>query len=154
MTLFTGSQANREPSPRLKILVADDDNVNRHLMQVLLTQAGYQVAVASNGLEAFEAVKRQKFDIVFMDLRMPVMDGLEASRCIRTWENGSQHTLIVALTASYFPDGGRQLFEAGIDNYIPKPFELKHMQQILKAGAIPAAQDFPPGEALDTGHNL
>jgi CheY-like chemotaxis protein len=132
MSLFTGSQSDSGTSPRLKILVVDDDVLNRSLMQVLLTHAGYRVAVASNGLEACNVIKYQRFDIVFMDLYMPVMDGMESSRCIREWENGGQHTFIIALTASYLPDEGRELFEAGIDDYISKPFELEYIQRILK----------------------
>jgi len=122
--------ADKETSP-LKILVADDDVLNRRLMKVLLTHEGYQVDVAANGLEAFDAIKFKKFDIVFMDLRMPVMDGMEASRRIREWENGGQHTFIVALTASYLPEEGQQLFEAGIDNYISKPFQMEHIKRLL-----------------------
>jgi CheY-like chemotaxis protein len=67
-----------------------------------------------------------------MDLQMPVMDGIEASRRIREWENGGQHTFIVALTASYLPEKGHILFEAGIDNYVSKPFEMEHIHQLLK----------------------
>src|SRR5512138_612837 len=114
MSPFTGNQPAHGNPPRLKILVVDDDLSNRQLMQVLLSREGYQVEVAADGMEAFNAIKHQRFDIVFMDLRMPVMDGLEASRCIREWENGGQHTFIVALTASYLPEEGQKLFEAGM----------------------------------------
>jgi CheY-like chemotaxis protein len=79
MNLPENNAFEGEQVPRLKILVADDDPLNRHLMQVLLGREGHEVEVAANGLEAFDAVKFQKFDIVFMDLQMPVMDGMEAS---------------------------------------------------------------------------
>lgn len=118
--------------PPLKVLVADDDILNQRLMKVILAREGHVVDVVSNGLEAFDAVKFQKFDIVFMDLRMPVMDGIEASQRIREWEHGGQHTFIVALTASYLVEEGQRLFEAGIDNYISKPFEMEHLQRMLK----------------------
>lgn len=121
-----------EKIPSLKVLVADDDILNQRLMQLLLKHEGHVVDVVSNGREAFDAVKFQKFDIVLMDLRMPVMDGIEASHRIREWENGGQHTFIVALTADYLPEEGQRLFEAGIDNYIPKPFEMEHLQRMLK----------------------
>jgi len=129
MNLFTGSQSNGE---RTKILVVDDDLMSQHLMQVLLTREGYQVDVASNGLEAVDAIKYQEFDVVFMDLQMPGMDGMEASRRIREWENGRQHTLIVALTADYLADKGQRLFEAGMDHYLSKPFEVQHIRRILE----------------------
>jgi len=117
--------------PHLTILVVDDDELNQRMMRVLLTREGHQVEAASNGLEAFESIKSREFDIVFMDLQMPVMDGVEASRKIREWENEGRHTFIVALTASYLPEDGQKLFEAGIDNYISKPFELDHIQRML-----------------------
>jgi len=118
--------------PHLAILVVDDDELNRRMMNILLTREGHQVELASNGLEAFNMIKLRRFDIVFMDLQMPVMDGVEASQKIREWENGGARTFIVALTASYLPERGERLFEAGIDNYIPKPFELIHIQRMLK----------------------
>jgi CheY-like chemotaxis protein len=121
-----------EKIPSLKVLVADDDILNQRMMQLLLKHEGHVVDVVSNGLEAFDAVKFQNFDMVLMDLRMPVMDGIEASQRIREWENGEQHTFIVALTAGYLPEEGQRLFEAGIDNYIPKPFEMEHLQRMLK----------------------
>lgn len=116
----------------LKILVADDDDLSRRLMRVILTHEGHRVEVAANGLEALEAVKKNQFDIVFMDLHMPDMDGMEASRQIRDWESGDSHTFIVALTASYLPEIGQALFDSGIDNYISKPFEVEQIQKLLK----------------------
>ena len=118
--------------PHLAILVVDDDELNRRMMHILLSREGHKVELASNGLEAFNMIKSKKFDIVFMDLQMPVMDGVEASQKIREWESGGVRTFIVALTASYLPERGEKLFEAGIDNYIPKPFELDHIQRMLK----------------------
>ena len=118
--------------PSLLILVVDDNEINRQLMSILLTRQGHRIDVASNGLEAFEAIKVKKFDIVFMDLQMPVMDGIEASRRIREWENEGVHTFIVALTAGYFPEDGQKLFEAGMDNYLSKPFQVEHIQKLLR----------------------
>jgi CheY-like chemotaxis protein len=80
-----------------------------------------------------------------MDLQMPLMDGFEASRRIREWENGNQRTYIVALTASYMPEEGQKLFEAGIDNYISKPFEVEHIHELLSI--IARSEHFtPPAE--------
>jgi DNA-binding response OmpR family regulator len=78
---------------------------------------------------------------------MPVMDGLEASSRIRQWENGGQHTFIVALTAKYLPEEGYRLFEAGIDNYIPKPFEVAHIERMLKY-SIAARSIFSPNQKV------
>ncbi len=143
MALGKADNAGNHGIPHLRILVVDDDELNRRMMHILLTREGHHVDLAANGMEALDAVKYHKFDIVFMDLQMPTMDGVEASRRIRQWENGGLHTFIVALTASYLPEEGHQLFEAGIDNYISKPFEVDHIQRMLNlisktAHAFPA----------------
>jgi CheY-like chemotaxis protein len=144
MTPSENDPADNATMPTLKILLADDDPLNQRLMQVLLGREGHEVDVVSNGLEAFDAVKFKKFDLVFMDLQMPIMDGMEASRRIREWENGGQHTFIIALTASYLPEEGHRLFEAGIDNYISKPFQLDHIERMLKYSAAARAIVPPP----------
>jgi CheY-like chemotaxis protein/HPt (histidine-containing phosphotransfer) domain-containing protein len=132
MDLSAAKKSDIDGISSLTILVVDDDELNRRLMSILLKREGHHVDVASNGLEAFDAIKVKKYDIVFMDLQMPVMDGIEASRQIRAWENGGAHTFIVALTASYLPEKGQILFEAGMDNYISKPFEVEHIQRLLR----------------------
>src|SRR5512143_3474386 len=132
MALGKTSKLEDPEIPHLRILVVDDDELNRRMMKILLTREGHHVDLASNGMEALDAVKYQKFDIVFMDLQMPTIDGIESSRRIREWENGGMHTFIVALTASYLPEEGQKLFEAGIDNYIAKPFEIEHIQRMLQ----------------------
>lgn len=153
MSLLTGSPSNSEGGTCLKILVVDDDLLNQQLMRILLTREGHHVEVASNGLEAFNAIKLQQFDIVFMDLRMPVMDGIQASHCIREWENGVRRTFIVALTAGYLPDERQRLLEAGMDNCIAKPFEVRHIQQVLKdrvdVRAFPSAPAMVSSDVLD-----
>ena len=131
MGLNNSTQSDRSNVPSLKILVVDDDDLNRRMMQVLLKREGHQIQLAANGMEAIEAIKNNEFDIVFMDLQMPMIDGIETSRRIRDWEEGTKHTFIVALTASYLPEQGQELFEAGIDNYISKPFEVEHIERML-----------------------
>ena len=132
MSLVLDQPLEAEKALSLKILVVDDDALGRQLMHLILTKEGHRVDVAANGLEALEAVKQNQFDIVFMDLHMPDMDGMEASRQIRAWEKGNSHTFIVALTASYLPEIGQDLFEAGMDNYISKPLEVAQLQRLLK----------------------
>jgi two-component system sensor histidine kinase/response regulator len=126
--------SNNVTNSALSILVVDDDALNQRMMHLLLKRDGHLVECVSNGLEALEAVKTQSFDMVLMDLQMPVMDGVEASRRIREWEGEGGHTFIVALTASYLPEKGRELFEAGIDNYMSKPFDVDHLRHILQYG--------------------
>jgi CheY-like chemotaxis protein len=149
MDFIADNQSAAEKTPQPKILVVDDDVLNQRMMKILLSREGYQVDLASNGLEALDAIKIQKYDVVFMDLQMPVMDGIEASRRIREWENGGRHTFIVALTASYLPEQGHVLFEAGIDNYISKPFELEHIQRLLKYSLAPQPAEASQPASLD-----
>lgn len=132
MGLILDQPLEYEKALSLKILVVDDDPLGRRLMHLILTNEGHSVDLAANGLEAVEAVKRNRFDIVFMDLHMPDMDGMEASRNIRAWENGGSHTFIVALTASYLPEIGEALFDSGMDNYISKPLDVEQLQRLLK----------------------
>lgn len=152
MDVTADNQSGTEKIQQPKILVVDDDSLNQRMMQVLLSRDGYEVDVVSGGLEALEAVKNKRYSIIFMDLQMPVMDGIETSRRIRAWENGGRHTYIVALTASYLPEKGQELFEAGIDNYVAKPFQLEHIQRLLKYSlSTPSADsmvDESPGELL------
>jgi len=110
--------ANESNNSTLSILVVDDDELNRRMMQLLLKREGHSTQCVSNGQEAFDAVKNGFFDMVLMDLQMPVMDGVEASRRIREWEDGTKHTYIVALTASYLPerDHLRNILQYGVEN--------------------------------------
>ena len=132
MGLLLDQPLEAEKALSLKILVVDDDALGRRLMHLILTKEGHYVDVAANGLEAVEAVKQNRFDIVFMDLNMPDMGGMEASRKIRDWESGDSHTFIVALTASYLPEIGQSLFDSGMDNYISKPLDVAQVQRLLK----------------------
>ncbi len=126
--------SNIVTKPSLSILVVDDDELNQRMMRLLLKRDGHMVECASNGLEAVNAVKSQVYDMVLMDLQMPVMDGVEASRRIREWESDGAHIFIVALTASYLPERGQELYQAGIDNYMSKPFDVSHLRNILQYG--------------------
>lgn len=125
------------PSPeaeQLKVLVVDDDEMNRRMMNLILSREDHYVELASDGFEACELATKNSYDIILMDLQMPKMSGVETSRRIRALENGSNGAYIVALTASYLPEKGDELFQAGIDNYIAKPFDIMHLRQMLKHG--------------------
>jgi CheY-like chemotaxis protein len=123
------------------------------MMRLILKREGHLVESAFNGVEAIEAVKSKSFDIVLMDLQMPVMDGLEASRRIREWENGKERLFIVALTASYLPEKGRELFEVGIDNYLAKPFAVEHLRHILQYG-LESRKSYPVSEVVEPATEL
>lgn len=107
----------------LRILVVEDVEMNRLLAVTLLKQAGHSVAAVADGAQAVEAVGRERFDAILMDINMPVMDGLEATRAIRAMPGPESRVAIVALTANTFPDDIAQCYEAGMDCHVPKPID-------------------------------
>ena len=100
----------------LKLLLVDDDELNRRMMGLLLSGEGYDYETASNGMEAVEAVQTGEIDFVLMDLQMPQMDGYEATSNIRAWETetGHTHIPIIALTAMLFAEETKQCLAAGM----------------------------------------
>jgi len=117
---------------KLQILVTEDNHVNRRLLTRLLEKRGHQVTTAGNGCEALEAIKKQNYDLVFMDVQMPEMDGMNATGKIREEEKISGgHLLIVALTA-HAMKGDRELcLAAGMDDYMTKPIQQPDLDAIL-----------------------
>jgi len=116
------------------ILVAEDNFINQKLIKQILLRYGVSVELANNGLEAFEKRKNKQYDLIFMDIQMPVMDGVEASHEIVNYEKEEElaHIPIVALTANAL-DGDRERFMSeGLDEYIPKPIETNELLFILK----------------------
>jgi signal transduction histidine kinase/CheY-like chemotaxis protein len=108
----------------LRVLVAEDNPVNQKLMTHLLHRRGYSVTLADNGARAVEAVKRQVFDLVLMDVQMPEMGGFEATRIIRMAETSSGGRLpIIALTAHAMKGDRERCLEAGMDDYLSKPIK-------------------------------
>jgi CheY-like chemotaxis protein len=113
----------------LRILLAEDNVVNQKLALRLLQQMGYRADVASNGIEAVECVERQTYDVVLMDVQMPEMDGLEASR--RIVAKGPQRPRIVAMTANAMAGDREMCITAGMDDYITKPIRVDALVQAL-----------------------
>jgi two-component system sensor histidine kinase/response regulator len=116
----------------LKILVAEDDDQNQAMMKLILVRQGHRVKSAWNGLAALEAVKSENFDLVFMDVQMPEMDGLEATRQIRRWENNKKHIPIVILTGSVPQTITEEYKNAGADTFILKPFDVKRITLLIE----------------------
>jgi PAS domain S-box-containing protein len=112
-----------EPASRvLRILLAEDNPVNRQLTVALLARRGHDVAVAENGRQALEALERDSFDLVLMDVQMPEMGGLEAVARIRERETGKDmHLPVIALTAHAMPRDRERCLAAGMDGYLAKP---------------------------------
>jgi two-component system sensor histidine kinase/response regulator len=112
------------------VLLVEDNFVNQKVAVRFLERLGCTVEVASNGAEGVAACQERQFDIVLMDLQMPVMDGMTATRKIRDWET-SRHTPIIALTANAMT-GDRELCEAaGMDGYLTKPIEVERLRSVL-----------------------
>ena len=113
---------------RLRILLAEDNPVNQKVAKTILEKHGFQVIIANNGKEAVELLTKESFDLVLMDVQMPEMDGLEATRKIR--ELGIK-TPIVALTANAFEEDRKRCFEAGMDEYLSKPIKIEELLNII-----------------------
>jgi signal transduction histidine kinase/DNA-binding response OmpR family regulator len=123
----------REPSSSLRILLAEDNAVNQRLASRLLEKRGHCVVVAGNGREALEALEKESFDLVFMDVQMPVMDGLEATAAIRKKEGAIGNRLpIVALTAHAMKGDREKCLAVGMDGYLTKPIRPQELDEILK----------------------
>ena len=118
---------NRNP---LRILVAEDNPVNQMVVLRILAKLNYSVDLATNGVEVLEALDRQYYDIIFMDLQMPEMGGLEATeKIIEKW--GESHPTIIAATANVQQEDQAACFAAGMDDYIGKPYALEQIQAML-----------------------
>jgi PAS domain S-box-containing protein len=125
-------QDARDPDDVLSILVAEDNLVNQRLAVRMLEKRGHRVSIAANGLEALEALSRKAFDIVFMDVQMPEMDGLTATSVLRQREQGSQtHQLVIALTAHAMKGDEDRCLAAGMDGYLTKPIQAQALDEIL-----------------------
>jgi CheY-like chemotaxis protein/anti-sigma regulatory factor (Ser/Thr protein kinase) len=132
----------------LRILLAEDNVVNQKVAVRLLERMGYRPDVASNGLEALEAVHRQRYDVVLMDVQMPEMDGLEASRRITSEVDAAKRPRLIALTANVLKGAEQTCLEAGMDDYLTKPLDLVHLRDaLLRCDAQRSSGEFTPTAA-------
>src|SRR2546423_1539097 len=117
----------------LRILLAEDNTVNQKLALLLLQRMSYRADIAANGLEVLEALQRQSYDMILMDVQMPEMDGLEATRAIHeSWPTEQQRPRIVAMTANAMQDDREEWLAAGMDDYLTKPIQVKALQAALE----------------------
>ncbi|HEX4234166.1 MAG TPA: GAF domain-containing protein [Caldimonas sp.] len=130
--MFDSEMAARHP---LRILLAEDNVVNQKLAMRLLQQMGYRADLASNGIEAVESVQRQAYDVVLMDVQMPELDGLDATRQICALM-AARRPRIVAMTANAMQGDREMCLEAGMDDYLTKPIRVDRLVEVLNAVPI------------------
>ncbi|WP_187263980.1 hybrid sensor histidine kinase/response regulator [Pontibacter beigongshangensis] len=132
----------------LQILVAEDYPINQLLAQMVLEKLGYTADLAENGLQVLEALSRKSYDVVLMDVQMPEMDGLEATREIRQQEDGPQ-PYIIATTANAMKEDVQTCFTAGMNDYISKPIDLEELLKSLEKAAATLAAGDPAPDVLN-----
>lgn len=139
----------------LHILVAEDNAINQELVRALLTRAGHRVDVVADGHEAVEAVRRNPYDVVLMDIQMPDVDGVEATKRIRALPPPTRQVPIVALTAHAMADAKQRYLAAGMDAYITKPLDPRELTAVLSKVMRPRLMEVCDGSAghapSDTG---
>jgi CheY-like chemotaxis protein len=127
----------REGQRSLRVLLAEDNEVNQLLASRLLERHGHSVVVVSDGRKALEALEKQKFDLVVMDVSMPEMDGFEAAAAIRAKEGGTgSHIPIIAMTAHAMKGDRERCLAAGMDAYVSKPIQASELFQAIKTLAL------------------
>lgn len=131
----TATQEAGSSAPKALILLAEDNLVNQRVAVRVLEKAGHRCDVVSNGMQALDAIKTRKYDLVLMDCQMPDMDGYEATRCIRQYEaaTGALHIPIIAMTAHAMEGAKIQCLEAGMDDYVSKPIKSKKLFEVIGA---------------------
>jgi CheY-like chemotaxis protein len=134
-----GTENTIDPS-KVRLLLAEDNAVNSKVAMLLLKRAGYAPDLAEDGAQVLEAYRNGKeYDIILMDMQMPVMDGLEATRKLRKMlarKHGATHPFVVALTASAGKPDHDRCIEAGMDAFLSKPIRLNDMLALLKTAPV------------------
>ncbi|AFZ03003.1 PAS domain-containing hybrid sensor histidine kinase/response regulator [Calothrix sp. PCC 6303] len=130
--ILAKSTSTNSQNPSLRILLAEDNLVNQKVALLVLKKIGYHADIANNGLEVLKALQQQTYDVVLMDVQMPEMDGLTATREIcQKWSN-SERPRIIALTANAMPGDREICLNAGMDDYITKPIRVEKLQTALR----------------------
>ena len=113
------------------VLVAEDHPVNRSFIGTLLERLGHRASFAVNGREALEQVEQRDFDLILMDIHMPEMDGLEATRALRARSDDKRQIPVIALSADVMNEAREQALAAGVNEFLSKPVQKQQLQQAL-----------------------
>jgi CheY-like chemotaxis protein len=124
------TSATGSPQADLRILIAEDNESNQKVIVSMLKRLGYQADVVSNGKEVLQALEHAHYDLLLMDVKMPEMDGLEATRIIR--RRLHNEIKIIAITAYALKGDREKCLEAGMDDYISKPVSMEELKRMLK----------------------
>jgi CheY-like chemotaxis protein/HPt (histidine-containing phosphotransfer) domain-containing protein/anti-sigma regulatory factor (Ser/Thr protein kinase) len=127
----------------LSVLLVEDNRTNQMVASALLEREGFQVDTAGNGFEALEAVENRSYDLILMDMMMPEMDGLQATRFIRTMPGACRTVPILALTANAFTEDRQACIDAGMTGFLAKPVSSERLAAALSDAALPARPDGP-----------
>ncbi len=154
MTLPSSSESEAQKVPLasrhpLRILVAEDNPVNQKVIRLMLERLGYRPDIVANGLEALQALQLRAYDLVLMDLHMPELDGLAATRRIRSEFPPDRQPRILALTADAFLESRAAAEAAGVDGYLTKPLQPAVLERALQEAALDSVRDPKPEPALD-----
>lgn len=117
---------------RSRILLAEDDPSNRRVTQLMLQKLGYEADAVTNGLEVLQALEERPYDMILMDIIMPKMDGLEATRIIRKCWPSSCQPIIIAYTAYVLPDNGCENLFKNMDGYLYKPVKIEDLKTAIE----------------------
>jgi PAS domain S-box-containing protein len=131
-TLVTRHSVAEARRGRVRILLVEDNQVNQLVAESALQRLGFTVVKTANGAQALEAIEREQFDLILMDLQMPEVDGYRATAALRARERGRQHTPIVAMTATETAEERRRCMDAGMDGYLSKPLDLGQLTSIVE----------------------
>jgi len=135
--LFSNAQPVPDRTHRCSVLVVDDNPANLKLLSNLLTDLGHQVQEARSGEEALARCRQDLFDLIFMDIRMPGMDGIETTQRIRSLSNNNQNAPVIAVTAHALAEQKQQLLMSGLDDYLSKPLDEAQLKRTLARWATP-----------------
>jgi CheY-like chemotaxis protein len=131
-SLTAAAEPDGEGAGPLTVLLAEDNLVNQRVVQGMLEKHHHRVTIVAHGEQALEELERSRFDVVLMDVQMPVMDGFEATRELRKREAGRRRTPVIALTANALKGDRERCIEAGMDDYLSKPVRLDDLLSAVR----------------------